>query len=156
MIREKTHLCASICGICGRIFACRMATQHSTSHIPHPSFHTFKRPLVHEVFAKVGSLLALDALLHLTRFGGVGNHADEVRNVINGKNVVAPIREIQEVKNAIKTYEMYPHLDAFKEEDLLKAHAQMMEAIIDNPGRYFVMFGYMIFGLEKSSQIIRN
>ena len=51
---------------------------HSTSIIPHPSFHTFKRPLVHEVFAKVGSLLALDALLHLTRFGGVGNHADGV------------------------------------------------------------------------------
>lgn len=115
-----------------------------------------KRPLVHEGFAKVGSLLALDAFLHLTRFGGVGNHADEVRDIINGKNVVAPIREIQEVKNAIKTYEKYPHLDAFKEEDLLKAHAQMMEAIIDNPGRYFVMFGYMIFGLEKSSQFIRN
>ena len=37
-----------------------------------------KRPLVHEVFAKEGSLLALDALLHLTRFGGVGNHADGV------------------------------------------------------------------------------
>ena len=81
---------------------------------------------------------------------------DEVRDIINGKNIVAPIREIQEVKNAIKTYEMYPYLDAFKEEDLLKAHAQMMEAIIDNPGRYFVMFGYMIFGLEKSSQFIRN
>ena len=104
----------------------------------------------------MGSLLALDALLHLTWFGGVGNHADGVRDIINGKNVVAPIREIQEVKNAIKTYEMYPHLDAFKEEDLLKAHAQMMEAIIDNPGRYFVMFGYMIFGLEKSSQFIRT
>lgn len=81
---------------------------------------------------------------------------DEMRDIINGKNVVAPIREIQEVKNAIKTYEKYPHLDAFKEEDLLKAHAQMMEAIIDNPGRYFVMFGYMIFGLKKSSQFIRN
>ena len=40
--------------------------------------HTIKRPLVHEVFAKVGSLLALDALLHLMRFGGVGNHADGV------------------------------------------------------------------------------
>ena len=124
--------------------------------VSYSTLYTIKRPLVHEGFAKVGSLLALDAFLHLTRFGGVGNHADEVRDIINGKNVVAPIREIQEVKNAIKTYEKYPHLDAFKEEDLLKAHAQMMEAIIDNPGRYFVMFGYMIFGLEKSSQFIRN
>ena len=61
---------------------------------------------------------------------------DEVRDIIEGKNVVAPIREIQEVKNAIKTYEMYPSLDPFKEKDLLKAHGQMMEAIIDNPGHY--------------------
>ena len=61
---------------------------------------------------------------------------DEVRDIINGKTIVAPIREIQEVKNAIKTYEMFPHLNPFSEEDLLRAHAQMMEAIIDNPGRY--------------------
>lgn len=66
----------SICAICGRNI--RVPHGHSTSHIPHPTFHTFKRPLVHEVFAKVGSLLALDALLHLTWFGGVGNHADGV------------------------------------------------------------------------------
>ena len=40
---------------------------------------------------------------------------EEVRDIIDGKNVVAPIRQIQEVKNAIKTYELYPTLDAFKE-----------------------------------------
>ena len=61
---------------------------------------------------------------------------DEVRDIIDGKNVVAPIREIQEVKNAIKTYELYPTLDAFKEKDLLKAHGVMMEALVDNAGRY--------------------
>lgn len=44
---------------------------------------------------------------------------DQVRDIIDGKTVVAPIKEIQEVKNAIKTYEMYPSLDAFKE--LVKA-----------------------------------
>lgn len=61
---------------------------------------------------------------------------DEVRDIIEGKNVVAPLREIQEVKNAIKTYEMYPTLDPYKEKDMLRAHAQMMEAIMDNAGRY--------------------
>ncbi len=50
---------------------------------------------------------------------------DEVRDIIDGKVVVAPIREIQEVKNAIATYELYPQLDAFKEQDLLKAHGMM-------------------------------
>ena len=61
---------------------------------------------------------------------------EEVRDIIDGKNVVAPLREIQEVKNAIKTYELFSQLDAFKERDLLKAHAQMMEAIADEAGRY--------------------
>ena len=60
----------------------------------------------------------------------------EVSDIINGKTVVAPLKEIQEVKNAIKTYEMFPKLDAMKQEDLLKAHAKMMEAIIDHPGEY--------------------
>ena len=61
---------------------------------------------------------------------------DEVRDIIDGKNVVAPIRQIQEVKNAIATYELYPTLDAFKEKDLLKAHGVMMQALVDKPGRY--------------------
>ncbi|MBQ0062412.1 MAG: Fic family protein [Prevotella sp.] len=61
---------------------------------------------------------------------------DEVRDIIDGKTIVAPPREIQEVKNAIKTYEMYPLLNPFKERDMLKAHAQMMEAIIDTAGHY--------------------
>ena len=61
---------------------------------------------------------------------------NQVRDIIDGKNVVAPIKEIQEVKNAIKTYEMYPSLDAFKEKDLLKAHGVMMQALVDNPGHY--------------------
>ena len=53
---------------------------------------------------------------------------EEVRDVIDGKNVIAPIRQIQEVKNAIATYELYPSLDAFNEKDLLKAHGMMMRA----------------------------
>ena len=61
---------------------------------------------------------------------------EEVRDVIDGKNVVAPLRQIQEVKNAIKTYELYPTLDAFKEKDLLKAHGVMMQALVDNAGHY--------------------
>ena len=61
---------------------------------------------------------------------------DQVRDIIDGKNVVAPIKEIQEVKNAIKTYEMYPSLDAFNEKDLLKAHGVMMQALMDDAGHY--------------------
>lgn len=61
---------------------------------------------------------------------------DEVRDIIDGKTVVAPIREIQEVKNAIATYELFSQLDAFKENDLLRAHGVMMQALVDNAGHY--------------------
>ncbi|MBQ7149864.1 MAG: Fic family protein [Prevotella sp.] len=61
---------------------------------------------------------------------------EEVRDIINGKNVVAPIKQIQEVKNAIAAYELYSQLDAFKEKDLLKAHGVMMSSLVDNPGKY--------------------
>lgn len=67
-----------------------------------------------------------------------GNNLTEsqVRDIINGKNVVAPLREIQEVKNAIKTYELYPSLNPFKVSDLLKAHGVMMQALTGDAGRF--------------------
>ena len=61
---------------------------------------------------------------------------DEVRDIIDGKNVVAPIRQIQEVKNAIATYELYPSLNPYSVKDLLKAHGVMMQALVDDAGRF--------------------
>lgn len=61
---------------------------------------------------------------------------DEVRDIIDGKTIVAPIKQIQEVKNAIRTYELFSELDAFSVKDLLKAHGVMMQAIIDDAGRF--------------------
>ena len=60
----------------------------------------------------------------------------QVSDIINGKNVVAPLRDIQEVKNAIRTYELYSSLDPFKVKDLLRAHGVMMEALVDEAGRF--------------------
>jgi Fic family protein len=60
----------------------------------------------------------------------------EVRDVIDGKNVVAPIKQIQEVKNAIATYELYPTLNPFSVKDLLKAHGVMMQALVEDAGRF--------------------
>lgn len=67
-----------------------------------------------------------------------GNNLTEnqVRDIINGKNVVAPLKEIQEVKNAIATYELYPKLNPFSVEDLLKAHGVMMQALTGDAGRF--------------------
>jgi len=44
-----------------------------------------------------------------------GNKLSEaqVEDILNGKKVVAPIREIQEVKNAIKTYDDFQNFNPF-------------------------------------------
>lgn len=61
---------------------------------------------------------------------------DEVADIINGKKIVAPIRQVVEVKNAIKVYDAYRSLNPFSEKDLLKAHGIMMEALTDDAGLY--------------------
>jgi Fic family protein len=67
-----------------------------------------------------------------------GNTLSEsmIRDIIDGKNVVAPIREIQEAKNAIKVYDRYGDFDPFSIEDMLKAHGLMMEALADDAGHF--------------------
>ena len=61
---------------------------------------------------------------------------DEVKDVISGKKVIGPEKEIQEVKNAYKAYDMLEELNPFKEEDLLKAHSVLTYLIEDKPGEY--------------------
>lgn len=58
----------------------------------------------------------------------------QVSDIIDGKHVVAPIKEIQEVKNAIRTYDLYQSLDPYQVNDLLRAHGVMMEALTDDAG----------------------
>ena len=47
----------------------------------------------------------------------------EVRDVIDGRLVLGPEREIQEVKNAYKAYEMIKEIDPYNLDDLKKVHA---------------------------------
>ena len=61
---------------------------------------------------------------------------DEVLDIIDGKNVIAPNQQIIEVKNAVKTYEMYEKLNPFNEKHLLKAHGIMMNDLISEAGKY--------------------
>ena len=60
----------------------------------------------------------------------------EVQAVLEGKKVVAPLKEIQEVKNTIKTYELYPKLNPFSIQDLLMAHDTMMAGLVDEAGMF--------------------
>ena len=61
---------------------------------------------------------------------------DQVRDVIAGKPVIGPQKEIQEVKNAIKAYDMMREFDGYNESDLVKAHAVLTDLLEDDCGRY--------------------
>ena len=61
---------------------------------------------------------------------------NQVTDILDGKKVVAPLREIQEVRNAIATYDLFPQLDPFSVSDLLKAHGVMMSALVDEAGKF--------------------
>lgn len=60
----------------------------------------------------------------------------EVQAILEGKKVVAPLKEIQEVRNAIKTYELYPKLNPFSIQALLLAHGTMMAGLVDEAGMF--------------------
>ena len=61
---------------------------------------------------------------------------EQVSTILDGKPVVAPLREVQEVRNAIKAYEQYPRWDPVSESDLLNAHEVLMPGLLDSPGHY--------------------
>ncbi len=67
-----------------------------------------------------------------------GNNLSEsqVEDILDGKKVVAPLREIQEVKNAIAAYDNFAKLNPFSISDLKKAHKLMMSGLVKNAGKF--------------------
>ena len=61
---------------------------------------------------------------------------EQVTAILEGKRVLGPPDEIQEVKNAIEAYELLLELNPYKEKDLLKAHKLMMTDLVKENGRY--------------------
>lgn len=73
---------------------------------------------------------------------------EEVRTMMEGKVVVAPKQQLQEVRNAIRTYEDSSTWDAYRVEDMLAAHASMMQGLCPEPGQ-FRKGGVGVFAGEK-------
>ena len=73
---------------------------------------------------------------------------DEVCTLMDGKTVIAPKQQLQEVYNAIRTYEGSPAWDAYLVDDMLKAHGCMMQGLCPEPGR-FRTGGVGVFAGEK-------
>lgn len=59
---------------------------------------------------------------------------EQVTAVLNGKQVLAPPKDIAEVKNAYEIYERLDELDPFSVDDLLTAHGIMTRGLMDESG----------------------
>jgi len=60
----------------------------------------------------------------------------QVRDVINGKPVLGPPKDIKEVQNAYIAYELIPQLNPYSVDDFLTAHSSITSELINEAGRF--------------------
>ncbi len=60
----------------------------------------------------------------------------QITAVLNGKTVLAPPKDIAEVKNAFEIYEHLDTLDPYAVDDLLMAHGLMMKGLLAQAGAF--------------------
>lgn len=60
----------------------------------------------------------------------------QVTAIVNGKRVIAPPKDVAEVKNAYEIYERLDELDPFDTEDLLRAHGVMVRGTAEEAGQF--------------------
>ena len=61
---------------------------------------------------------------------------EQITAVLNGKHVLAPPKDIAEVKNAYEIYEHMDELDPYSVDDLLTAHGIMTRGLVDESGMF--------------------
>ena len=59
---------------------------------------------------------------------------DQVTAVLQGKRIIAPPKDIAEVKNAYEIYEMMESIDPYSVDDLLQAHGVMTRGLAEETG----------------------
>ena len=61
---------------------------------------------------------------------------EQVTAILDGKRILGNPNEIREVQNAYAAYEFMLNLDALSVDDLLRDHAQMMDGLVRENGRF--------------------
>lgn len=74
---------------------------------------------------------------------------EQITDLIDNKRVLAPQKDIVEVKNAIELYSRLSEFDAFDIESLCRAHTILMNSLIENAGQ----FRKTAVGIIKGDQI---
>jgi len=103
---------------------------------------------ISEVMGRWGSLTNQAKALRLRRINRIhtiqgslaieGNTLTEaqITAILDGKRVIAPPREVQEVRNAIAAYERFEQWRPEVEADLLEAHRLLMSGLMEEAGVY--------------------
>lgn len=105
--------------------------------------------LVSEIMENLGKLSGVNELEKLPRLRRVSRiksiHSslaienntlsiEQVTDVINGKRVLAPQKDIEEVHNAFNAYEKLNEINPYSIDDLLKIHGIMMNGLVKEAG----------------------
>lgn len=61
---------------------------------------------------------------------------EKVTAVLDGKGVLGTLKEVEEVKGAIKAYESLENYNHIKLSDLLQSHKLMMDSLLNNAGSF--------------------
>ncbi|MGN0854314.1 MAG: Fic family protein [Kiritimatiellia bacterium] len=61
---------------------------------------------------------------------------EQITDILAGKRVSGPQREIDEVKGTHAAYEAIESFDPYSIDDLLKAHGLMTKGLVDRPGKF--------------------
>lgn len=106
--------------------------------------------LVSEIMENLGKLSGVNGLEKLPRLRRVSRiksiHSslaienntlsiEQVTDVINGKRVLAPQKDIEEVHNAFNAYEKLGEINPYSIDDLLKIHGIMMNGLVKEAGQ---------------------
>jgi len=103
---------------------------------------------ISEAIGRLSALTEIDNTLLLRRANRIrtvqgslaieGNTLTEsqITAILEGKRVIAPPKEVQEVRNALQAYEQLPQWQPASEKDLLAAHGVMMRSLMDDAGHY--------------------
>lgn len=103
---------------------------------------------ISEAAGRLSALAEIDSTLLLRKANRIrtvqgslaieGNTLSEaqITAILDGKRVMAPPREIQEVRNALQAYEQLHQWRYEREQDLLDAHNVLMRGLLDEVGQY--------------------
>jgi Fic family protein len=61
---------------------------------------------------------------------------EQITALMEHKRVIGPKKEVLEVQNAISVYENVSSFKSYTEKHFLKAHSDLMNGLMEHPGRY--------------------